>query len=61
MNTGSSGDTARIIVRYANTTEILYSTHPLAIANDTIDISSYVDLTSTHIKLEIHDYIILMI
>ena len=51
----SSSQSARILVRDANSMEILYAIHPSQIYGK-IDLSSYVDLTSTSLKLEIHGY-----
>ncbi|MCG3255936.1 MAG: hypothetical protein KAU62_07610, partial [Candidatus Heimdallarchaeota archaeon] len=45
----------RILIRDAYSYEILYAVHPSQMT-DEIDLSSYVDLTSTSIKIEIHGY-----
>ena len=52
---GASSSSGRILIRDAYSYEILYAVHPSQMT-DEIDLSSYVDLTSTSIKIEIHGY-----
>ncbi len=57
ISLGQTSPSARIVVRDANTSEILFSDHPSNIHSVEINLLPFVDLTSTHLKLEIHGYV----